>query len=205
WGKLRGDKMRNSAGKIVEPVVLADKYSEDALRYYLMSDMATGQDADFLEERLIERYNADLANSLGNLLNRTLNMAEKYRTGLLRTDAQYKTQFDMFMRSEQLPTDAKGLLEKSDYLPLLDHAAAVVNAVGGFQQAMSEFLVHSALNTSIGAAERCNILVERTSPWKLAKQKEKAQQLDAVLYHLAESLRIIAILISPVMPKAAHG
>jgi methionyl-tRNA synthetase len=170
-----------------------------------MSDIATGQDADFSEERLIERYNANLANSLGNLLNRTLSMADKYRAGLIKTDADYKTQFDMFMRLEQLPTDAKGLLKKPDYLPLLDHAASVVNAIGGFEQAMNEFLIHSALNASIGVAERCNILVERTSPWKLSKQKENAQQLDAVLYHLAESLRIIAILISPVLPKAAHG
>jgi methionyl-tRNA synthetase len=70
---------------------------------------------------------------------------------------------------------------------------------------MSEFLIHSALNTAIGIAERCNVLVERTSPWKLAKQKQNAQQLDAVLYHLAESIRIIAILISPVLSRAAHG
>jgi methionyl-tRNA synthetase len=109
------------------------------------------------------------------------------------------------MRLEQLPADAKGVLEKPEYLLLLDHAASLVNAIGGFQQAMSEFLIHSALNTSIRVAERCNILVERTSPWKLAKEKENAQQLDAVLYHLAESLRIIAILLSPVLPKAAHG
>ena len=204
WWNIGGAKMSKSVGNIVDPFVLADKYGADALRYYLMSDIATGQDADFSGERLIERYNADLANSLGNLLNRMLNMAEKYRAGLLRTDADYKTQFDIFMRLEQLPTDAKGLLKKPDYLPLLDHAASVVNAIGGFQQAMNEFLIHSALNTSIGVAERCNTLVERTAPWKLAKQKENAQQLDAVLYHLAESLRIIAILISPVVPKAAH-
>jgi methionyl-tRNA synthetase len=205
WWNIGGAKMSKSVGNIVDPFVLADKYSADALRYYLMSDIATGQDADFSEERLVERYNADLANSLGNLLNRTLNMAEKYRVGLLRTDPDYETQFGTFMRLEQLPADAKGVLEKPEYLPLLDHAASVVNAIGGFQQAMSEFLIHSALNTSIRVAERCNILVERTSPWKLAKEKENAQQLDAVLYHLAESLRIIAILLSPVLPKAAHG
>ena len=205
WWNVSGAKMSKSVGNIVDPVILADKYGADGLRYYLMSDMATGQDSDFSEARLIERYNADLANSLGNLLNRTLNMAEKYRAGLLRTDVDYKTQFDMFMRLEQLPTDAKGFAKKPEYLPLLDHAASVVNAMGDFRQAMNEFMIHSALNTSIGVAERCNTLVERTSPWKLAKQKETAQQLDAVLYHLAESLRIIAILISPVIPKAAHG
>jgi methionyl-tRNA synthetase len=205
WWNLGGAKMSKSAGNIIDPFVLVDKYGADALRYYLMSDIATGKDADFSEERLVERYNADLANNLGNLLNRTLNMAEKYRAGLLRTDADYKTQLDMFMRFEQLPTDSEGLSKKPEYLPLLDHAASVINAVAGFQQAMNELMIHSALNASIAAAERCNTLVERTSPWKLSKRKENAQQLDAVLYHLTESLRIIAILISPAMPKAAHG
>jgi methionyl-tRNA synthetase len=197
--------MSKSVGNIVDPVVLADKYSADALRYYLMSDMATGQDADFSQERLIERYNADLANSLGNLLNRTLNMTEKYRAGLLTTDADYKTHLDMFMRLEQLPADTEERLKKPEYLPLLDHAASVINAAAEFQRTLNEFMIHSALNTSIGIAQRCNTLVERTSPWKLAKQKDNAQQLDAVLYHLAESLRIIAILISPVIPRAAHA
>ena len=76
--------MSKSVGNIVDPFVLVDKYSADALRYYLMSDIATGKDAEFSEDRLIERYNTDLANSLGNLLNRTLNMAHRYRDGKLR-------------------------------------------------------------------------------------------------------------------------
>ena len=71
WWNLGGAKMSKSVGNIVDPFVFIDKYGSDALRYYLISDMATGQDADFSEERLIERYNTDLANSLGNLLNRT--------------------------------------------------------------------------------------------------------------------------------------
>src|SRR6266403_5533772 len=84
WWNLGGAKMSKSAGNIVDPFVLADKYSADALRYYLMSDIATGQDADFSDERLIERYNTDLANSLGNLANRTLNMAKRYRDGVVK-------------------------------------------------------------------------------------------------------------------------
>jgi len=205
WWNLGGAKMSKSAGNIVDPFVLADKYGSDALRYYLMSDIATGQDADFSEERLIERYNADLANSLGNLLNRTLNMSERYRGGLLRADPEYKKHLEMFMRLEQLPTDSKGLLENPEYLPLLDHAASVINGLSGFAREMNQFAVDSALDVSIQTAARCNILIERTSPWQLAKQKESGRQLDAVLYHLAESLRVIAILISPVLPRAAHG
>ena len=83
WWNIGGAKMSKSVGNIIDPFVLIDKYGSDALRYYLMSDIATGEDADFSEERLIERYNTDLANSLGNLLNRTLSMAHRYRGGLL--------------------------------------------------------------------------------------------------------------------------
>src|SRR5437763_1022410 len=84
WWNLGGAKMSKSAGNIIDPFVLIDKYSPDALRYYLMSDIARGKDADFSEERLVERYNADLANNLGNLLNRTLNMTHRYRDGRLQ-------------------------------------------------------------------------------------------------------------------------
>jgi methionyl-tRNA synthetase len=205
WWNISGAKMSKSVGNIIDPFILADKYGADALRYYLMSDIATGQDADFSEERLVERYNTDLANSLGNLLNRTLAMAEKYRAGLLRTDAEYKTHLKMFMGFEQLPSDSKGVLKKPEYIPILDHAASVINAVRGLTDEMDRFVIHSALDASTQIATRCNTLIERTSPWQLAKQKENSQQLDAVLYHLAESLRIIAILISAVMPKAAQG
>ncbi len=205
WLNLGGAKMSKSVGNIIDPSVLADKYGVDALRYYLMSDVVTGQDADFSEERLTERYNVDLANSLGNLLNRTLNMSERYRGGLLRTDPEYKEYLEMFMRLQQLPTDTKGLSKRPEYLPLLDHAASVINAHSGFAREMNRFAIDSALDVSIQAAARCNILIERTSPWQLAKQKESGRQLDAVLYHLAESLRIIAIWISPVLSKASHG
>src|SRR5205814_2520867 len=81
WWNLGGAKMSKSVGNIVDPFVLTDKYGADALRYYLMSDIATGKDADFSEERLVGRYNTDLANSVGNLVNRTLNMAANYRNG----------------------------------------------------------------------------------------------------------------------------
>src|SRR5436305_2171867 len=81
WWNLGGAKISKSAGNVIDPFALADKYSAEAVRYYLMSDIATGKDADFSEERLIERYNADLANSLGNLLNRTLNMAHRFSNG----------------------------------------------------------------------------------------------------------------------------
>jgi methionyl-tRNA synthetase len=84
WWNIAGAKMSKSLGNIVDPSALAEKYGCAALRYYLLSDITTGRDADFSNERLIQRYNTDLANSLGNLLNRTLNMAKRYRAGALR-------------------------------------------------------------------------------------------------------------------------
>src|SRR5438067_2933262 len=78
------EKMSKTLGNVVDPDVLADKYGAEAVRYYLMSDIATGKDADFSEERLVQRFNTDLANSLGNLLNRTLNMSHRYRAGILK-------------------------------------------------------------------------------------------------------------------------
>src|SRR6266581_2347834 len=83
WWNLGGAKMSKSAGNIVDPAMLVEKYGAEAVRYYLMSDIATGKDADFSDDRLVTRYNADLANSLGNLLNRTLTMAEKYCNGIV--------------------------------------------------------------------------------------------------------------------------
>src|ERR1041384_1196169 len=83
WWNIGGTKMSKSLGNIVDPNVLADKYGAEAVRYYLMSDIAMGKDADFSEARLVERYNADLANNIGNLLNRAISMTAKYRNGRL--------------------------------------------------------------------------------------------------------------------------
>jgi methionyl-tRNA synthetase len=174
WWNLGGAKMSKSAGNIVDPNALADKYSIEALRYYLMSDMATGKDADFSEQRLIERYNADLANSLGNLLNRTLNMIEKYR-----------------QRRIAKTGDSPGKLFE-------------------IESELSKFEISTVLAATMLLPQGANGLVEVTAPWKLAKDETQGvesakRNLDYVLYDLAERLRIIAILISPVLPKAAHG
>jgi len=203
WWNISGAKMSKSLGNVVDPDVLIEKYGAEALRSYLMSDIAMGKDADFSEERLVERYNSDLANSLGNLLNRSLNMTEKYRLGLLSKEPDYATHLQMFMKLEQLPKES-GRLKKPEYLPFLDHAASVINCVDGSSREMTEFAIHSALEVSLSIATRCNTLIDRTSPWQLAKSDQTARQLNLVLYHLAESLRIIAVLISPILPKAAH-
>ena len=180
WWNISGAKMSKSVGNIVDPFVLSDKYSTDALRYYLTSDMTTGQDADFSEERLIERYNTDLGNTLGNLVNRTINMVCRYRAGKL-------TKFE---RVEFPPESSFGELIAStveQYLHELEHCS-----------------VDDAIERAVNLAQLCNLQIEVSAPWKLAKEENK-ERLDSLLYGLVESLRLIAILISPVLPQAAHG
>jgi methionyl-tRNA synthetase len=175
WWNLGGAKMSKSAGNVVDPIVLADKYGADAIRYYLLSDIATGQDADFSEERLVERYNADLANSLGNLLNRILNMAHRYRDGVVK-----KTGGDS---------------------PLAVQAADLVR---DYENAFERFEVHAAIARLMEFATTCNTYIEMNAPWTLAKDPSRSEALDHVLFALAESLRIIGVLIAPILPKSAR-
>ncbi|PYL20877.1 MAG: methionine--tRNA ligase [Verrucomicrobia bacterium] len=175
WWNLGGAKMSKSAGNIVDPFELADKYSPEALRYYLMSDIATGRDADFSEDRLVERYNADLANSLGNLLNRTLNMVHRYREGVVN-----KTGGDS---------------------PLAAQAADLLRE---YESAFDRFDVHAAIARLMEFATTCNTYIEMSAPWRLAKDPGRSDALDHVLYVLAESLRIIGVLISAILPTGAR-
>ncbi len=185
WWNIKGkggesEKMSKTLGNVVDPDVLADKYGAEAVRYYLMSDIATGKDSDFSEERLIQRFNTDLANSLGNLLNRSLNMVGKYREGILkRRDAE--TRSPEFAQS------------------------GVSEYIAGIDPANSEPLVNNAIDRAINIAVACNQSIDAEKPWALAKDPSQAERLDGVLYRLAESLRIVAILLSPVLPKSAHG
>jgi len=175
WWNLGGAKMSKSAGNVVDPLALSEKYGAEALRYYLMSDMAIGNDADFSEERLVSRYNADLANSLGNLLNRTLNMAHRYREGVVS--------------------------HKGGESPL---AAQSVDLVREFERAMSAFEIHAAIARVRDFVTACNTYIEMTAPWKMAKEPERADALDHTLFALAEALRVIATLVSPVLPKSSR-
>ena len=182
WWNLGGAKMSKSAGNIVDPFVLIQKYGTEALRYYLMCDIATGQDADFSEERLVERYNADLANNLGNLLNRTLNMVHRYCEGSLRKPRE----------GRKLPADV----------------------IDGYKQLVAEYTAATAavrpdvlIGRSLYLASVFNGFIEAKSPWNLAKssKSEDREFLGDMLYDCAESLRILATLVSPVLPRAAHG
>lgn len=179
WWNISGAKMSKSLGNSVDPSLLVDRYGVNALRYYLMADITTGKDADFSEERLRMRFNEELANNVGNLLNRTLNMAHRYRMGTL-------------LRSET---------QDADLLALSQTEAPA--AVAAFTEAMDQYQVDAGLRAVIQFARVCNQLIESAAPWKLAKEPAQADRLDAVLYHLSESLRIIAILLTPVLPDTA--
>ncbi len=175
WWNIEGAKMSKSTGNIVDPAVLAETFGVDATRFYLLSDIATGRDADFSQDRLVQRYNTDLANSLGNLLNRSLSMAKRYRNSALRRPAGS---------------------------PLQEFVAA---RVSDYIRHMDAFASQAAIESAWQIITRCNAYVEETAPWKLAKDPASAETLDAVLYTLAESLRIISILISPFLPAASDA
>jgi methionyl-tRNA synthetase len=150
----------------------AERCGPEALRYYLMRDCSVGGDMDFTDERLLGRYETDLGNVLGNLLNRTLNMALKQRGGKLVHQA-----------SPAGPSHT-------------EHLAA-------YGAAMHEHRIQQAIESAIAIAITCNQFIETEKPFSLAKDPAQADRLNAVLYYLLESIRIVAILMSPVLPRAS--
>jgi methionyl-tRNA synthetase len=171
---MDGEKMSKSLGNIRDPHAFVDAFGAEALRYYLMRDCAVGQDMDFTDGRLVQRYNTDLANSLGNLLNRTLNMAWKYREGRLTAT-------------------------------VAPAGPGPMAHVGAYMEAMDAYQVHRAIEAAMAIAVDCNAFIDSEKPWALAKDPAAAGRLDAVLYHLAEALRLVAILLAPVIPRGAAG
>jgi methionyl-tRNA synthetase len=185
WWNLAGAKMSKSVGNIVDPFVLADKYGSDALRYYLVGDINTGQDADFSEPRMVQLYNTSLGNRIGNLLNRTLTMIAKYADGKLR-GGHPGLKVERAHEKTLTPLIGPSLFEE-------------------YKNLMDQFYVHMGLEKTAEAAYLANQLVDERQPWVLFRDKDQTIFLDKVLYTLAESLRIIAIWLYPVVPKAAHG
>jgi methionyl-tRNA synthetase len=185
WWNLGGAKMSKSAGNIIDPFVLVEKYGPEAVRYYLMSDIGLGRDADFSVERLETLHDSDLANSLGNLLNRTLSMSLRFQCTLRQC-----SQEDAFP-------------EPDEFQPRFWKLPSQV--VSSYKEYNNGFAAHLGLAEAILLASQCNGRVDLTAPWKLATDSSQNEKLRKVLYGLAESLRIIAILISPVLPHGAHG
>jgi methionyl-tRNA synthetase len=178
WWNIRGEKMSKSLGNVVDPDQLADRFGVDALRYYLVRDIVTGKDSDFDPGRLVMLYNTELANELGNLCNRALNMSQRFTGGVLRHGGG--------------ATDDDRALQQS----LADCTAA-------WCVAMDEYDTARALEALNRHVVHCNGYAERMKPWELNKDPAQATRLQTVLYHLAESVAHCAVLLSPVLPEAA--
>ena len=179
WWNVEGAKMSKSLGNVVDPTLLVDQFGADAVRYYLIRDIATGQDADFSVDRLLIRYHGDLANGFGNLVNRTINMAQRYRSGRLRRSATGDPDI------EAIKTAGLSVLRR-------------------YHEAFDQFLPHAALEAVSELITQANGLVELKAPWKLAKDPQQSNLLEDVLYTLAETSRFAAILMTPVIPDAAE-
>jgi methionyl-tRNA synthetase len=180
WWNLGGAKMSKSAGNIIDPFVLADKYGAETLRYYLMSDIVTGKDADFSEERLIESFNSELGNRVGNLLNRFIPMLVRFREGKLKKTTSEK-EFNIFA-----------------YRFKFD------DVVANYRKSFEDHWVSNAVNSTLVFAMLGNLIIDEEKPWSLIKKSEEAYRIDALFYTLAEALRITAVLLWPVLPRAAH-
>jgi methionyl-tRNA synthetase len=175
WVHFKGQKMSKSLGTVVDPLEAAQRLGPDPLRLYLVKEIPYGGDGDFTYERFEERYNVDLANNLGNLVNRLAAMAHRYRQGRVKSSGE--------------PSGR-----------LAEVAAA---ASGQYSRAMDAFALHDAVAAPFRLIDAANEHIAETEPWTLAKDPAQAAKLDRVLYDVSEALRIAAILLLPVMPGSA--
>ena len=180
WVLVGEDKMSKSKGNVIYADELADRFGLDAVRYYLLSEIPFTQDGTITYESFIAKFNSDLANTLGNLVNRSIAMTNKYFGGSVKI-SDSKTEFD-----DDLIATANDSIEK--YYKYMDiyHNADAVDAV-------------------MNLAKRCNKYIDETTPWALAKDEANKDKLQNVLYNLLECIRLIAIMLTPVIPQSAQN
>ena len=183
YWNIEQSKMSKSLGNIVRPLDLKDKYGLDAFRYFLLRDMVFGLDSSFSEESLVQRLNSDLANDLGNLVSRVLQMALKYFEG-------------------KTPESTQNLADIPEDLTLRERSASVISEV---ESAFEELAFHKALIAIWDFINLANKYIVTTEPWVLAKDPANAERLRTVVYNLLESLRHVAVLIAPFMPGTSQS
>lgn len=180
WLLFGNDKMSKSRGNVIYADDLVKLIGVDAVRYYLLSEMPHANDGSISYETIFERYNTDLANTLGNLVNRTVAMTKKYFSGVVQAPS-VKADVD-----EDLIQAAKDTVKAVD-------------------DSISDYHMADAVGAVMDFAKRCNKYIDQTTPWLLAKNEEDKPRLGTVLYNLLESIRYISVLISPFMPDTSKA
>jgi len=184
WGHgfvyLGQQKMSKSLGTAVDPLEIVDKYGADSIRYFLMREVSFDRDGEFTWDKFISRYQSDLANDLGNLVQRVLSMVNRYDNGVVYKKETGHTNLDM------------------------DLINVAKNSVISYQKNMDQYQLSQALGNIWELISRANRYVEESKPWALFKEKN-IEQLQRVLYNLVESIRIISVLVEPFMPLTAEN
>ncbi len=175
WVHFKGEKMSKSLGTVVDPWEAAERLGADPLRLYLVKEIAYGSDGDFSWDRFEEKYNVDLANNLGNLVNRLSAMSHRYRQGRLTSPG----------------------------LPPGRLAAVADAARGAYTNAMERYALNEAAAAVFRIVDAANEFIAETEPWALAKDARQTDRLTSVLFDVAEALRIAALLVGPIMPRSS--